>query len=113
DAPAGCWTAWDRVPLQVVPVKGEGLRFRVLWQGKPLPDAEVVALVPGKDSTPPAKTDAQGQVEVPHGGAGLYGIRARHIEKKKGTLDGKDYAEARHYSTPVVRVTAQPKDAAG
>jgi hypothetical protein len=103
DAPAACCTGCNQLPLQVIPIKGTGLRFQVLWQGKPLPDAEVVALVPGKDQPLESKSDAKGIIEV-QAVAGLYGIRARQVEKKEGQHEGKEYREVRHYATLVVQV---------
>ena len=90
--------------LDVVPVmksKG-GPTARVLWQGKPLAGAEVVLHVPGKDEAVTTKSDAEGIVKLtPPEKAGLYGIRARHVEEAKGTLDGKSYSSARSYATCV------------
>lgn len=95
--------AWDRLALDIVPVSKRP-EVRVLWKGQPLADAEVVLLVPGVDKPVERKTDAKGIVtlEQPKAG-GLYGIRARHVEKKEGEHDGKKYKEARHYATFVVR----------
>ena len=65
-----------------------GLRSeRVLWQGKPLADAEVVLLVPNQEKPVEGKSDADGKFILPReaaGKPGLYGLRARHVEKKDG-----------------------------
>src|SRR5207302_933309 len=75
---------------------------RVLWQGEPLAGAEVVLYVPGKDEQVTTKTDGKGIVKLaPAAKAGLYGIRARHVEETKGKLGGKAYSSARTYATCV------------
>jgi hypothetical protein len=86
-------------PLQIVLVDSRPeRRARVLWQGKPLAGAEVVS-ISEKDVT--TKTDDKGEVNV---GKGLSVVlRARHIEDKKGTHDGKKYSSVRHYATLVWR----------
>ena len=63
-APERFCEAWDKLPLQVVPVKSAAGKFSILWQGKPLPDAEVALVVPGKEKTIIAKTDASGAVSL-------------------------------------------------
>jgi hypothetical protein len=101
---------WDRLPLQIVPATPG--QFQVIWQGKPLAAAEVAVVVPGKDKSIECKTNDQGLVECALTGSsnGRYGIRARHVEKKDGKVDGKDYKEVRHYSTLVVRADDKPKE---
>jgi uncharacterized GH25 family protein len=92
----------DKLPLEIIAGKEKNEpTVRVLWQGKPLAGAEVVLLTPdGKDGAE-GKTDKNGlfvlggKFETP----GLYGIRARHEEKKEGELDGKKYTSVRHYAT--------------
>jgi uncharacterized GH25 family protein len=120
---------WDKLPLEILPVLDgpKKQNCMVVWQGKPLADAEVTLYVPGKDKPVVTKTDEKGLValELPEK-SGVYGIRARHVEKKEGELDGKKYKEIRHYATmvfPVVKngplerlgaalVAAEPKRAA-
>lgn len=103
----------DRLDLDIVPLLKKPA-VQVRWKGKPLADAEVVLLVPGVEKPVEAKTDAEGTIAIdPPKASGLYGIRARHIEKKEGELDGKKYKEARHYATLVLRVHSDaPKGAA-
>jgi uncharacterized GH25 family protein len=101
---------WGVLPLEIMlEVGAEGHALRVLWQGKPLAGAEVALLVPGEDKPVEGKTNADGTfpLKVPKK-AGLYGIRARHVEKTAGELDGKKYAEVRHYATLVVQGPAVP-----
>jgi uncharacterized GH25 family protein len=94
---------WDRLPLDIVP-DAERPAVQVLWQGKPLADADVVLLIPGVEKPVERKTDKDGlaAIVMPKG-AGLYGVRVRHIEPKEGEHDGKKYKEVRHYATFVMR----------
>jgi uncharacterized GH25 family protein len=81
--------------------------FTVLFRGKPLPDAEVVVMVPGVDKHVEGTTDKEGgfTFTVDHNKhPGLYGVRARHVEKKEGKFADKEYREVRHYATLVFRV---------
>jgi uncharacterized GH25 family protein len=93
--------------LEIVPaVEKRGAFVQVLWQGKPLADAEVVLMVPGVDKGVEKKTDKDGYCELvePKKG-GTYGIRARHTTAIKGDLDGKKYSEARAYATLTLPVS--------
>lgn len=98
---------WDELPLQIIHQGGP--RFQVLWQGKPLADAEVAILGPGAEKAEDAKTDAKGLFELKEVKAGQYGLRARHLEAKEGELDKKAYKEVRHYSTLVFKANADAK----
>jgi hypothetical protein len=88
--------------LEVVPLlnaKG-GPAVKVLWEGKPLADAEVVLYVPGKSETVEKKSDKDGLVKLEQGTKdGVYGVRAAHSVKKKGKAGGKEYAVQRSYCT--------------
>lgn len=88
--------ATKEMPLDIV-VKGK--QGQVLWQGKPLAEAEVVLLVPGKEENVDRKTDKDGRFDLEPAAKGLYAIRAKHIENKAGELDGQKYAQVRHYAT--------------
>jgi uncharacterized GH25 family protein len=89
------------------------IRARVLWQGKPLPGAEItfvagaeVALAGNKPVT--AKTDKQGEVKVGVPPGGLVALLARHVEETKGTHDGKKHSSIRHYATLVFNPLSAP-----
>lgn len=83
----------------------DGPVAQVLWDGKPIAEAEVVLYVPGKDDTVTTKTDADGMVKLtPAAKAGLYAIRARHMADAKGKHDGTEYSQARSYATCVFAV---------
>src|SRR5207249_1584817 len=89
-----------KLPLEIVPSKGDGA-VRVLWQGKPLADAEMILLVPGQKEIV-GKTDSEGRYVLPRdtaGKPGLYALRTRHVEKKAGEHDGKKYKEVRHFAS--------------
>ena len=90
-------TPWEKLPLEIVAAGPR--KFAVLWQGKPLANAEVAILLPGEEKSAEAKADAKGEFAVPPGKAGVYGLRAKHVEKTPGELDGKKYGEARNYTT--------------
>lgn len=88
------------LPLEFVAADGGKPVYKVLWRSKPRADVEVVLQVPGLDKTIERKTDANGQFELaePKLG-GIYGMRAKFVERKEGELDGKKYREIRHYAT--------------
>ena len=90
---------WDKLPLEIVPLSGD--RFQVTFQGKPVPDAQVVVVATGGESKEPIQTDAKGEFKLLADKSGLYGIRARHFEPKSGEHEGKKYEEVRHYATLV------------
>jgi hypothetical protein len=99
DSPEEFWQPAERLPLNVILIEGK-LQARVLWQGKPLADAEVAVLAPGAAQPAEGKTDkdgviALGRPTIP----GVYAIRARHVEAKEGEEGGKKYKEVRYYST--------------
>lgn len=96
DGPSPLAEPCDRLPLEIVRA---GTGFRVLWQGKPLPNAEVVIVPPGQEKSVERKTDAEGRFAIEPFKPGLYGIRARHSENQAGTQDGKKYQGVRHYAT--------------
>jgi uncharacterized GH25 family protein len=88
--------------LDVVGVAPEkdGLKVKVLWEGKPLANAEVVLYVPGKDKPVEKKTDTEGVVKLEDPAKkGVYGIRAAHTVKKSGKLGDQEYAIQRSYYT--------------
>ena len=92
------------MPLEIVPVANDARRFVVLYNNKPLPDAEVVILAPDAEKETTLKTDAQGEFTIANLKPGTYGFRARHIAASSGELDGKKYDEVRTYATLVMRL---------
>ncbi|MCL6504630.1 MAG: DUF4198 domain-containing protein [Pirellulales bacterium] len=94
--------AWEELPLEILP-QGDG-RFQVLFSGKPVPEAEVVAVTPAGEQAEPMQTGADGTFRLKLSMPGLYGLRARHVEAKSGEIDGRAYEEVRHYATLVFRV---------
>ena len=77
------------LPLEIVPLKnpftlkkGDALPVRVLFHGKPLPEANVGWQAPG-DGTPRGyvRTDAAGEALVPVGRTGLLTLRLTHMTR--------------------------------
>ncbi len=106
----------EELPLEIVPVlKGEEVTLQVNWNGKPLADAELKIIGPETSSdTVTATTNAQGQFQTKLS-TGVYSIRAKHVEQKKGQHEGDQYESIRHYSTlvlPYVTINKTVKTAA-
>jgi uncharacterized GH25 family protein len=99
--------AAERLPLEIVN-EGAG-KFLVLWQGKPLADAEVVAIVPGQEKTEELKTDKDGKVSLGLKADGTYALRAKHVVDKPGKVQDKEYKDARYYSTLVLTINRAAK----
>jgi hypothetical protein len=106
------------LPLEMV--KADESKVRVLFQGKPLPAAEVALFTDAEDSKAvEGKTDAEGEYNIEAAfksldkkmPPSLVAVRIRHVEKKEGELDGKKYTEVRHYATMVIRPTKGKKAA--
>ncbi|GIW81957.1 MAG: hypothetical protein KatS3mg105_3764 [Gemmatales bacterium] len=87
-----------RLALDIVATNKEG-EFRVLWQGKPLANAQVNAYVPAQRTPERRITDERGMFALDTSPAGLYGIRVRHVEENQGTFSGEAYKHIRHYTT--------------
>jgi hypothetical protein len=89
-----------RAPLavQVNPTPA-GFACTVVWNGKPLANAELVINFPEGD-TIERRTDDSGKCAVTTKIKGEFAIRTRHVEAgKSGQREGKKYAEVRHYAT--------------
>jgi hypothetical protein len=100
--------ATKELPLEIVPrVDDRRLELTVLWKGKPLAGAEVIVAGPGI-TTVKEPSDQSGRVACTLADAGLYSVRARHIEASAGTHAGKEYASVRHYSTLTVSIDETP-----
>ncbi len=113
---------WDKIscseqlPLEIVPVlKGEEVTLQVNWNGKPLADAELKLIGPETSSkTVTATTNAKGQFQTKLTD-GVYSIRTKYTEEKKGEHNGDKYDTIRHYSTltlPFVALSENNKTAA-
>lgn len=87
--------------LEIVPVAEAGkVRFQVLAQGKPVPEAGMTVLAPG-EKPQQVKTDTDG-FSPPFEQPGRFGVWARHAQPAAGERGGKKYAEVRDYATLVV-----------
>jgi hypothetical protein len=93
-------TATDlKLPLELFARREAGQIVATLRRG-----GQAVAGSPFKISLPSGRSldrtsDAQGEVRFDGEGGGLYGVRARWLEDRKGESGGKAYGEVRHYAT--------------
>lgn len=102
--PAAGHSAWNRIDtsrqlkLDVAPVWKDGkLSVTVSFEGRPAAGAQVVAQGPEYDVE--MEADAEGRAEFNQLNPGVCSLRARHIEPKAGEVNGRAYADVRHYST--------------
>ena len=94
----------DDLKLDLIPTFQDGSAIvEVLFDGQPVSGSQVVVSGPGLDDFE-GETDEKGIAEFEPAKAGIYSIRARHIDKTPGELDGKKYPETRHYVTVAVRI---------
>lgn len=94
----------DDLTLDLVPSFNDAVAVvTVLFKGKPVANSQVVVSGPGLDDFE-GETDDKGKAEFEPVDAGVYSIRARHIDATAGELDGKTYPETRHYVTAAVRI---------
>ncbi|HEX4414903.1 MAG TPA: hypothetical protein VH107_14810 [Lacipirellulaceae bacterium] len=86
--------------LEIVPhIQGDDVKATVLWDGKPLADADVSVIV-GDHEPAEQKTGKDGNVGFKATGGELVGVLANTLEKdKSGELDGKSYKGVMHYAT--------------
>ncbi|MBX3448593.1 MAG: hypothetical protein KF777_03485 [Planctomycetaceae bacterium] len=97
-----------QLPLEIQPrIDGNELVLQVLWNGKPLGEAEVTITREGADDVKGTTDKRSGsfRTEIPAGA--LCSIRVKHVEKQSGEQDGKAYSEARHYSTLSLKMPAE------
>lgn len=93
---------WDKLTLEIVPaVSGDGVRLKVLYRGKPAPNAELL-VHPPEGEREDLKVDDKGEIKVAVKKVGVYGFRTRLIEEKAGEHGGKNYAAVRHYASLVL-----------
>ncbi len=92
-------TADLKLPLEIFARQEAGQIVATVRRG-----GEAVAGAPFHVSLPSGRSfdrasDAQGEIRFDGEGKGLYGIRARWLEDRKGEGGGKAYGEVRHYTT--------------
>jgi hypothetical protein len=86
--------------LDIVPqIDGDECELTVLWEGKPLPDAEVSVAV-GDGEAVKKKTDKRGRILFKPEGSGVFSaLTSRMDEEVTGTLDDKPYDHGLHYAS--------------
>jgi uncharacterized GH25 family protein len=88
----------QRLDFELVPVAPESEQFTLLFQGKPLPKAEITVFGPPKWSKS-FRADESGQVAIETPWAGRYVIEAEHMEETPGEHGGEKYDRLRHVFT--------------
>jgi uncharacterized GH25 family protein len=97
------------LPLEIVPLRspfalkvGETLRVRVLFQKKPLADANLGWDAPGEGDEPlgTTRTDASGEALIPIAETGLMTIRLTHMTRPKT----RDYEWESFWTTLTFRI---------
>ncbi|MFZ4873789.1 DUF4198 domain-containing protein [Janthinobacterium sp. Mn2066] len=83
--------------LDLVPTGKPG-QFQVSYQGKPLPQAKVNAVVQSGWSKE-AYSDEQGLVSFPLPWKGTYVLEVHHTDNTAGKRNGEDYAKAMYVTT--------------
>ena len=102
----------DDLALDVVPeLQGSKIVVKVCFHEKPVAGVEVKVARPGADDFS-GTTDEDGTVSFDVADAGLYSLRAKHVEAVAGELNGKAYPETRHYSTVSLEVPKSDAPAA-
>lgn len=100
------------LPLEIVPLRdpfrlkpGDTLGVRVLFQGKPLPDAHLGWDHPGdgEEPTGTVRTDARGEALIPLSRPGLFTIRLTHMTRPKA----KDYEWESFWTTLTWRLPGE------
>lgn len=83
--------------LDIVP-EGNGLRLKVLKDGKPVEETKLVVLAPNGWSKT-YEADKIGGVQIQAPWPGLYVVKATWEDKTPGEFGGKKYGAANHSST--------------
>ncbi|MCK8785008.1 DUF4198 domain-containing protein [Roseomonas sp. NAR14] len=86
------------MPLEIVPTAAGGNTFTVLFDGRPLPRAEVTLVAPPRWERR-LHTDAEGRVTIETPWAGRYVAEVAHVEDKPGGEGDRAYARRRYVST--------------
>ena len=99
--PFRAWNSAEaETPVELVPVRSpEGVRLRAEADGRAMPGAEVVLVLP--DQTEERVKTGDDGLTPPLPVAGRYGAWTRLWLDTPGELDGKPYEQVRHYATLV------------
>ncbi|MGH7823671.1 MAG: DUF4198 domain-containing protein [Candidatus Binatia bacterium] len=87
-----------KLDLELVPSTADGNKFVVLFNGGPLPKAELTVYGPPKWEKK-LTTDEQGSVTVPTPWAGFYVVQIVHFDETAGDLSGTNFDRTRHISS--------------
>jgi uncharacterized GH25 family protein len=91
------------VPLEIIPVRdGEKVRFKVVANGKPLPEVDVTVALSGtgEDKARTVKTNRDGLTDG-FTDRGRYCVAVRRSEDQAGEFGGRKYALVRRTATLV------------
>ncbi|MEM7231316.1 MAG: DUF3386 family protein [Planctomycetota bacterium] len=94
--------------------EGDRLVIRVQFDGKPVPEAEVVVSAPNRLEPDVWQANAMGELRIPLPPEGLLGLRSHAEEPGEGEHDGQSYRLVKHYTTLTVAldpVEAIPSEA--
>jgi N-acetylneuraminic acid mutarotase len=103
--------ARDLLRARLIRKAGQSPVVVVSFRGKPVASA-VVKAYPEVGDPIELKTDQEGRINQPAVAEGRTGLLIKWIENAPGALDGKSYAEVRHYATLTVALAARPPAAA-
>lgn len=98
--------ARPKLELQAQRLDGGKVRLTVLFQGKPLPQAEVEGMIPGAGPAN-GQTDDKGSIEFALAQPGFLDFHVKHVVPGEGELDGKKFTETRHNATLVVETAGK------
>jgi uncharacterized GH25 family protein len=112
DGGGGDWSKALGLPLEIVPLgnpfllkKGDTLKVRVLFHGKPLPEANLGWQLPGDGETArgTVRTDDQGEALIAIARADLMTVRLTHMIRPKH----KDYEWESYWTTLTFRIPVE------
>ena len=97
-----------KLPLDIVVTLQKGKCLgKVLWHGKPARGAQVIIHAPGQRRVKIESADYGKFAFAAPTENGLITIRARVVENKAGTYQGKKYKSAKHYATFTIPVSTK------
>jgi len=99
----GTWEAVydkERLPLEIIARIDQGqVSLETLWQGQSQPEIALTIVGPGIEDKIEGVTGPNSRFLTMLPGAGVYSIRAKHVETVAGQLGEDAYESIKHYST--------------